>query len=72
MTMSTATKTSPTQAAYTVAQFRKRIPLGHTKTCALIGTGQIRSFKIGSKRLIPASEVDRIIEEGLARAEDSV
>ena len=36
--------------------------LGRTTTYALIREGRLRSIKVGRRRLIPASEIERFLE----------
>jgi excisionase family DNA binding protein len=50
--------------AYDVKTFGLVLGVGKTKTYELIRAGKIRSFKIGSRRRIPADEVVRIQKEG--------
>ena len=38
--------------AYTVAEFETAYHVGHTKTCAEIGNGNLESYKLGRRRYI--------------------
>ncbi|MEQ8205706.1 MAG: helix-turn-helix domain-containing protein [Woeseia sp.] len=50
-------------------EFESETGLGHTKACELIRTGAIESFKIGKRRLIPQSSLQKFIESRLAEAQ---
>ena len=50
-----------------VHEARARLRLGHTKFYELLRTSQVRSVKIGSRRLIPAEALDEYIA-ALARS----
>jgi excisionase family DNA binding protein len=47
--------------AYNPDAFAQVVGLGRTTVYQLIRDGQIRSIKIGRRRLIPAEEVDRLL-----------
>ncbi len=49
------------------AEVRKLIPIGHSKYYELIGTGALRSVKIGRRRLVTEQAVAEYIE-GLDQA----
>lgn len=55
--------TSPSPLAHPVNTACTRLGVGRVKLYELIGTGAIKSFKIGNKRLIPESELQRFIAE---------
>ncbi len=40
-----------------------RLGIGRVKLYELIGTGAIKTFKIGTKRLVPEAELQRFIAE---------
>ena len=42
--------------------------LGHTKVCELIADGDIKSIKVGRRRLIPPTAIDEFIAQRLAGA----
>ncbi len=44
----------------TEREFRTRVPIGRTLLSEKMQCGEIASIKIGARRLIPASEVDRL------------
>ena len=46
---------------YSEADVRRLIPIGHSKYYELIGSGALRSVRIGRRRLVPASAVDEYI-----------
>lgn len=46
----------------TETQVRELIPIGHSKYYELIGSGALRSVKIGSRRLVPEQAVADYIE----------
>jgi excisionase family DNA binding protein len=50
--------------SYTLQEFCKLTGLGMTKTFDLIGTGKLRSVKIGRRRLIPAEAVRELLATG--------
>jgi excisionase family DNA binding protein len=47
--------------AYSVDEFCHLIGLGRTSFYSLRKTGQIRTISLGNRCLVPASEVDRIL-----------
>ncbi len=51
---------------YTVPEFRAATRLGHTTVFKLIKEKKIQSVKILGRRLIPATEVARLVKEGCA------
>ncbi len=58
---------------YTVAEACRRLSIGQTKLYELLTPGEgtppeIRSVKIGDRRLIPARELERYIDRLLLRA----
>jgi excisionase family DNA binding protein len=44
------------------------LSLGHTKVCELIADGDLKSIKIGRRRLIPQVAIEEFICERLAKA----
>jgi excisionase family DNA binding protein len=50
--------------AYTVNAFCRAIGLGRTKIYQLIKQGQIRTVRIGGRRLVPKTEAQRLLNEG--------
>lgn len=42
--------------------------LGHTKVCELIADGDIKSIKVGRRRLIPPTAIEEFIAQRLAGA----
>jgi excisionase family DNA binding protein len=47
--------------AYSPDDFARRIGLGRTTTYRLIRDGELRSIKVGRRRLIPADEIRRLL-----------
>ena len=43
----------------------ERLNLGHTKVCELIADGDLKSIKIGRRRLIPPFAIEEFISERL-------
>lgn len=44
------------------------LSLGHTKVCELIADGDIKSIKVGRRRLIPPTAIEEFIAQRLAGA----
>lgn len=61
-----ANETAP--LAHPVQEACRRLGVGRTTLYELIGSGEIRPFKIGRKTLIPESELQRVVQERLERA----
>jgi excisionase family DNA binding protein len=40
----------------------RRLGIGRTQLYALVGSGEVRSLKLGGRRVIPATEVARLAE----------
>ena len=66
--METETKNLP--LAYQVTTFCQRIGIGRSTFYKLIQNGKLRTVTVGGRRLVPASEVDRLLgnKEGNADA----
>ena len=62
-------KTTQIPLAHPVQEACSRLGIGRVKLYELLKSGQLRGFKIGNKRLIPESELHRIIAERLGQAE---
>ena len=56
-----------TETLHTVLEARRRLSLGNTKMYELIGKGEIRTVKIGTRRLVPESAIVEYIA-GLMRS----
>ena len=52
--------------AYRVNTFCKCVGLGRTKFYELVRDGKIKTVIIGGRRLIPATEAERLLSEGAA------
>jgi hypothetical protein len=48
-----------------VAGFCRALGIGRSLAWYLITSGQVHSVKIGRRRVIPLSELDRLLEEGV-------
>jgi len=57
-----------TPLAHPILQACKRIGVAKTSIFALIKAGQLRSIKIGSRTLIPESELQRFISDRLKQS----
>ena len=55
--------TTPAPLAHPVNEACRRLGIGRVKLYELIGSGQLRGFKVGNKRLIPESELQRFVAE---------
>ena len=53
---------------YSVNEACERLGLSRTTVYELIRSRQLASFTVGSRRLIPAAELERLISEGLERS----
>lgn len=51
-------------AAYSIDQAAKQLSISRTGVYRLIDAGQIRRVKIGHRSVIPATEIDRILNDG--------
>jgi excisionase family DNA binding protein len=52
--------------AYQVSPFCRSLGIGRTKFYELMKQGKIRTVVIGGRRLIPASEAQRLVEQSAA------
>lgn len=50
-----------------VHEARARLRIGHTKFYELLRTGELRSVKIGSRRLIPSDALDEYMDRLLGQ-----
>jgi excisionase family DNA binding protein len=51
----------PTKLAYSVVEFAQAIGISRPTVYVMIQRGQLRTVMIGRRRLIPASEIDRVL-----------
>ena len=58
----------PQPVANTVLEASKRLGIGRTVLFSLISAGEIRTFKVGNRRLIPESELQRFVAERMGAA----
>lgn len=56
-------KQDPAPLAHTVPDACQRLGLSRTTLYELIAHGEIRSFKVGARTLIPESELQRFVAE---------
>lgn len=52
----------PLRAALTVAQFCETLSIGRTTFYDQVRVGRIRILKVGTRTLVPTSEVDAFLE----------
>lgn len=64
----TSTATSPRPAALSIPEAAAQLGISRSHLYGLLDAGVIRSVRLGRRRLIPASEIDRVLEEGAAEA----
>jgi excisionase family DNA binding protein len=57
--------TAPTPAAFDPDGFARHLGLGRTTVYAMVKDGRLRSVKVGRRRLIPATEVERLLSEAV-------
>ena len=51
-----------------IKETEEALNLGHTKVCELIADGDIKSIKVGRRRLIPPTAIEEFIAQRLAGA----
>ena len=49
----------------------KRLSIGRSLAYQLVATGELRSIKIGARRLVPVNELDMFVTRRLNTASDS-
>jgi excisionase family DNA binding protein len=54
--------------ANTIAEAAKRLGVGRTTLYELIGARQLRTFKVGTRTLIPEAELTRFVTERMGAA----
>jgi excisionase family DNA binding protein len=54
--------------ANTIVEAAKRLGVGRTAIYELIGARQLRAFKLGTRTLIPESELTRFVDERMGVA----
>ena len=57
------------RGSFTVREFAQAQRLGYVKTYELVMTGRVRSYTVGRRRLIPASELIDFPRRELAEQE---
>lgn len=61
----------PERLAYTIAETLERLPISRSQLYRLFDAGELRTMKVGARRLVPASELDAFIARQLEAAEDA-
>lgn len=51
----------PTKLAYSIVEFAAALGISRPTVYSMIHEGQIRTVLIGRRRLIPASEIERVL-----------
>jgi excisionase family DNA binding protein len=59
----TDTNASAAPLAHTINAATQRLGIGRTTMYELIGRGEIKTILIGSRRLVPECELQRIVKE---------
>jgi excisionase family DNA binding protein len=49
------------RSAFSVAEFARAIGISRGSVYALIAAGELKSLKLGDRRIIPASELQRLL-----------
>lgn len=62
---STQRRPMPSPLAYSVNEATQALPVSRSTLFAMIAAGKIRTVTIGRRRLIPASELARLADEGV-------
>ncbi len=57
---------SPPRAAYRVNEFASTLGVSRAHVYNLISRGEIRAVKIGNSTRVPATELQRLLNEGAA------
>jgi excisionase family DNA binding protein len=60
--------TTPPRVAYTVPEAARSLAICEAIAWKLVKSGELRSFKIGNSRRIPASALDEFVEARLVDA----
>jgi excisionase family DNA binding protein len=61
--------TASAPLANTIPQACQRLGVGRTAMYELMKVGAVRAFKVGSRTLIPESELQRFVAERMAKSE---
>jgi excisionase family DNA binding protein len=61
-----ANQTLPTTSAVSRREFARQLGIGISTVKPLLAKGEIRSFQVGRRRLIPVAEIAAFIERRLA------
>ncbi len=62
----TANLNNPTRQAYSIEETAHRLSVGRNSVYNLLNTGELKSLRIGARRLIPADEITRLLNESRA------
>jgi excisionase family DNA binding protein len=49
---------------YSIAEVAQALGIGRTLTMKLVREGQLRSFKVGRRRLVPAEALEELLARG--------
>jgi len=63
-----AQKVIPSKLAYRIPEACAAVGLGRSKLYELINDGTIKTSLIGGRRVVPAKELERLIERGMEAA----
>jgi excisionase family DNA binding protein len=55
--------------AYQIKEAENALGIGKTKIYELLKTGQLRSVKVGGRRLIPADSIEKFLQELIEKAD---
>ena len=65
-----ATETPARRFAYSVPEAAAQLSVSKNHLWKLIERGVVRQVRLGGRVVVPASELDRVLEEGLREAAD--
>ena len=68
MTATEAAQPAPAPLAWSPTEAAVRLGISRATVYELLSTGQLASFKVGSRRLIPDAEIRRFIAERVAES----
>ncbi|PFG75309.1 helix-turn-helix domain-containing protein [Tepidiforma thermophila] len=50
--------------AYSIAEAAQALGIGRTLAIKLVRSGQLRSIKVGRRRLVPAAALEELLQQG--------
>jgi excisionase family DNA binding protein len=62
------TNTPAAVLAHSIPDAARILGIGRTKLYELIDSGELRTFRLGSRRLVPDTELQRIVTERMQAA----